>query len=153
MYKVLILAVFLSISAVSATFWTPCGGSATTHYVFSNVCNDERCSVVRGQSFIANTTISFAAAHPRLNIRVRTVWLGITITLPLFPPHDDGCNGLFLNGQLVGCPTQVGPRYQWVLESQIPANVPAMQNIRVFTELLDDNDNLISCSSLIADVV
>jgi hypothetical protein len=139
MYKFIILTVILTISAVNA-FWTPCGGSATTHYVFSNVCDETRCSVVRGQSFIANTTITFAGHHPRLNIRVRTVWLGITITLPLQPPHDDGCNGLFLNGQPASCPTQPGVRYQWVLENQVPQNVPAVQNTRVYSELLNDDD-------------
>jgi hypothetical protein len=135
MNKFIILALVLTISAVNA-FWTPCGGSATTHYVFSDVCNESRCLVVRGQSFIANTTITFAAAHPRLNIRVRSTWLGITLILPLQPPNDDGCNGLFLNGVRASCPTIPGVRYQWVLESDIPTNVPAVQNTRVTSEYL-----------------
>lgn len=134
MHKIAVITVALLISAASASFWTPCGGSATTHHVTSNVCDDSGCQVVRGQQFIANTTISFTGAHSRLEIRVRSVWLGITINLPLSPPDDDACNGLFRDGVPASCPTVPNVRYQWVMVNDIPATIPAIQNTRVYSE-------------------
>jgi hypothetical protein len=135
MYKFVILAVLMAASAVNA-FWSPCGGSATTHEVYSSVCDSDRCHVTRGQTMIANTTISFVEPHHQLTIRVRTVLLGIQITLPLQPPENDACRGMFSNGVVFhGCPVSVGPRYNWVMEIQVPVNIPAFQNNVVYSEL------------------
>ncbi|KAG5673375.1 hypothetical protein PVAND_003431 [Polypedilum vanderplanki] len=153
MFRVLIFTVLFTATVVNA-FWTACGGSATTHEVTSNVCSGDRCNVVRGQTMIANTTISFAEPHHQLTVRVRTVLLGITITLPLTPEAEDACRGIFIQGSVFhGCPVTVGTRFNWVMETQIPQNIPAFQNNIVYTELLDHNDEIVSCSRLLATVV
>jgi hypothetical protein len=174
MYKLIALVVLLAASAVNG-FWTPCGGSATTHEVYSSVCDQDRCHVVRGQSMIANTTITFVEPHPILTIRVTTVLFGITIPLPLPPPENDACLGIFRDGTVFnGCPVSVGRRYNWVMEINVPSSIPAFQNNIVYSELIiknilsshfddclrflsaelvDHNNQVVSCSRLVATVV
>lgn len=139
MYKLVIFTLLAALSVASASFWTPCGGTATTHFVQSSVCDDTRCRATRGQPMIANTTISFANAHQRLDIRVRTIFLGVTIIFPLGPPDDDACNGLtFDTGARASCPVIPGHRYQWVMSVDVPTNIPAIQNNLILSEFLNN---------------
>lgn len=136
MYKFVIFAFLLTFSVTNA-FWTSCGGSATTHSVTSPSCDATRCTATRGQPLVSDTLISFTGAHQNLQVSVTAFILGVGVNLPVDPPHNNACNSLFLGATLHGCPTQANVQYNWHLNMDIPANLPAFQNTRVQCELFN----------------
>jgi hypothetical protein len=89
----------------------------------------------RGQIMRASVFISAPTSHAELRVVSYVFLLGIGIRLPAVPPHDNGCNSLFINGVQQFCPTQPNRQYEWIVEQEVPLETPAFQNSRVQCEL------------------
>lgn len=129
-----ILALFLLAFSSANAFWSACtdrAGAIAPNRIESASCSGNLCTVVRGETLIADAFATFTAAHNTLTVRVTAYILGIGVNLPQEPPHDSACNSIFLNGVLTGCPTTPGVESLWRIQMLIPTTYPAFQNTRV----------------------
>lgn len=134
-----ILALFLLAFSSANAFWSACtdrAGAIAPNRIESASCSGNLCTVVRGETLIADAFATFTAAHNTLTVRVTAYILGIGVNLPQEPPHDSACNSIFLNGVLTGCPTTPGVESLWRIQMLIPTTYPAFQNTRVRCKFL-----------------
>jgi hypothetical protein len=154
MYKFVAFAVLAVILAptVSATFWRNCLGVLGPDHIETPLCDAERCFAVRGQPFVANVTLSSPDVHQELLVENIAFIFGIPVQLPVEPPHDNGCNQLYVNGVFHGCPTLPNVPHVWMINQDIPAFLPAFQNT-VVRYTLSDRGTLVGCVEITATLV
>ena len=130
MYKFIVIAL-LAVASADA-FWTPCSdhpGTAPSSVV-SPSCSGNLCTVQRGETLHADATVTFTAAHSRLDVRVTAFILGIPVNLPQSPPDDDACNSMS-----PACPTTPNQQHTWGINFFVPTTYPTFSNTRVRCKL------------------
>jgi hypothetical protein len=132
MFKLLLSFAFLTVLASPAlSFWRACHrfpNARLPDNVVTPLCDHERCFAARGEDFIANVTMSSPESHNELLSTNYVFIFGVGIPLPIEPPHDNGCNAIFINGIQQQCPTQPNRQYTWVIQQPIADFVPLFQN-------------------------
>lgn len=132
-----VIVIFAVASPALGTFWRRCHrfpNARLPDNVVSPLCDDTRCFAARGDYFIANVTMSSPEVHLELAATNYVFIFGIGIQLPIDPPHDNGCNALFINNVQQFCPTQPNRQYTWVIDIMMAEIVPAFQNAIVECE-------------------
>ncbi|CAG9809073.1 unnamed protein product [Chironomus riparius] len=145
-----ILALFLLALSSTNAFWTACtdrAGAIAPNRVESASCSGSLCTVVRGETLVADAFATFTSAHSVLTVRVTAYILGIGVNLPQDPPYDNACNSIFINGVMTGCPTTPNVESLWRIQMLVPTTYPAFQNTRVRYELLENN-NVVACANI-----
>ncbi|XP_070504094.1 uncharacterized protein [Chironomus tepperi] len=149
------LVILIALPTPSVAFWRACNSTLRApDRVESPDCSTvtNTCLVHRGEIMRASVFISSTDTHEELMVE-SFVWIfGIRVRLPSVPPHDNGCNSLFVNNVQQFCPTQPNVQYEWRVEQEVPAITPTFQNSIVQFQLWD-RGSLEGCAEITATVI
>lgn len=105
-----------------AIFWKKCPNGNPPTDIVSSQCDDESCSVKKGEIFRGDVTFSVTENHVNANVKFYAVLLGLEIDITsLGTDVTNICQNL-ANGMT--CPLIAGVEYVWNMNFLVPLKIP-----------------------------
>lgn len=100
----------------------------------SDACDNEKCSVTRGEPLQGLVSFTPESAHSSLIVTSHAYVSGFWTELAFEYPFNDVCQSLFRGGSQASCPTTPNAEYEWVLDFGISTEFPQLTNVPIQCE-------------------
>lgn len=120
--------IFVTIFVIDGAFgfWKKCPKGTPPISIISPQCDDEICSVKRGDILNGEVTFVVNENHGSARVKFYAVFLGLEIDITTLEPNADNICQNLANG--LTCPLIAGVEYVWNLNFKVPSKIPLISN-------------------------